>query len=142
MRRPRSTIARVNDARDDESDVLGPLERRVMTQLWRDGPQSVGEVRDALNRSGARTLAYTTVMTILVRLHEKGYLARQKEGRRYTYVATVDETSLRAQVGRRELSRLIERYGVGSVAGFAAELGEGDLADRLARLARESRQTT
>src|SRR3989304_4657196 len=61
---------------------------------------------------------------------------RQRGGRPFRYAAALDEASLRARVGRRELSELIERYGAGSVAGFATELGEGDLADRLARGAR------
>lgn len=117
--------------------LLGSLERRVMAQLWASGPQSVGEVLEALNRGDARRLAYTTVMTILVRLHEKGYLTRQREGRHFRYAQAFPESALEAQVGRRELGRLIERYGADSVAGFAADLGASDLAERLANLARK-----
>lgn len=113
-----------------------------MGRLWEGGPQTVTEVQDGLNASGDRALAYTTVMTILVRLHEKGYLRRTKEGRHYRYEAAVDERSLPAQVGRRELHRLIERFGAASVAGFATELGEGDLADRLRKLAQAPREPT
>lgn len=122
------------------ASVLGPLEHRVMARLWEAGPQTVGDVMDALNASAARRLAYTTVMTILVRLHEKGLVTRQKDGRNYRYTAAVDEGSIEAQLGRRELNRLIERYGAASVAGFAAELGEGELADRLRTLAKAPRE--
>jgi predicted transcriptional regulator len=115
--------------------VLGPLEHRVMTRLWQAGPQGVGDVMEAINGSSERQLAYTTVMTILVRLHDKGLVTRSKVGRHYRYTAAVEESLLGAQVGRRELNRLIERYGAASVAGFAAELGENDLADLLAKLA-------
>jgi len=132
----------MNDKLGVPTAVLGPLEQRVMARLWQAGPQAVGEVMDALNGSAERQLAYTTVMTILVRLHEKGLVRRQKEGRHYRYTAAVDESSLVAQVGRRELNRLIERYGAASVVAFAAELGEGDLADRLATLARARREPT
>lgn len=121
--------------------VLGPLEQRVMARLWQTGPQAVGEVVEALNGSAERQLAYTTVMTILVRLHEKGLVTRQKDGRQYRYTAAVDESSLEAELGRRELNRLLERYGAASVAGFATELGQGDLADRLTKLARAPRET-
>lgn len=117
------------------SNVLGPLELRVMAQMWAHGAHSVGEVLEALNARAGRPLAYTTVMTILVRLHEKGYLSREKEGRHFRYTPAVDESSVPAQAGRRELSRLIARYGADSVAEFAADLGEGDLAKRLADLA-------
>ena len=135
-------MAAMNDTMEGATAVLGPLEQRVMTRLWQGGPQTVGEVMEALNGSAERQLAYTTVMTILVRLHEKGLVRRQKERRHYRYTAAVDESSLVAQVGRRELNRLIERYGAASVVAFAAELGEGDLADRLATLARARREPT
>lgn len=118
------------------ADILGPLERRVMARLWAHGAKSVGEVLDEVNAEGKRALAYTTVMTILVRLHAKGYLTREKEGRYFRYAPAVDEASLPAQAGRRELSRLIERYGADTVAEFAADLGEGALAKRLAGMAR------
>ncbi len=121
--------------------ALGPLERRVMERLWAAGPQAVGDVLDAVNDSSHRRLAYTTVMTILVRLHEKGLVTRRKDGRNYRYTAAVDEGSVEAQLGRRELNRLIERFGATSVAGFAAELGEGELADRLRKIARAPRET-
>lgn len=121
----------MNDTLAGSTAVLGPLEQRVMTRLWAAGPQTVGDVLEALNGSAERQLAYTTVMTVLVRLHEKGFVTRQKDGRHYCYSAAVDESSLEAQVGRRELSRLIDRYGAASLAGFASELGEGDLASRL-----------
>lgn len=126
-------------AESPSAKLLGSLERRVMTQLWAGGPRSVGEVLAALNAADARHLAYTTVMTILVRLHEKGYVTREKEGRHFRYAAVVEESALEGQVGRRELSRLIDRYGAESVARFAADLGESGLARRLAGLARKHR---
>lgn len=123
-------------------DYLGPLERRVMEQLWRHGPQTVAEILDRLNSVSERKLAYTTVMTILVRLHEKGYASRTQTGRTYTYQAAMDEPMLAATVGRRELSRLIERYGAASLARFAEDLGNtgSPLADRLRQLAEEGSQ--
>ena len=123
-------------------DYLGPLERRVMEQLWRHGPQTVAEILDRLNSVSQRKLAYTTVMTILVRLHEKGYTTRTQTVRTYTYQAAMDEPMLAATVGRRELSRLIERYGAASLARFAEDLGNAGspLADRLRQLAEEESQ--
>lgn len=123
-------------------DYLGPLERRVMEQLWRHGPQTVAQILDRLNSVSERKLAYTTVMTILVRLHEKGYTARTQTGRTYTYQAAMDEPMLAATVGRRELSRLIERYGAASLARFAEDLGNAGspLGDRLRQLAEEESQ--
>jgi predicted transcriptional regulator len=62
---------------------LGPLEMRVLGLLGNE-PASVHDVQQALARAG-HELAYTTVMTVLVRLHEKGLARRTKEGRRYLY---------------------------------------------------------
>ena len=117
--------------------MVGPLERRVMDHLWRSGPSTVGEVRAALNRESPQQLAYTTVMTILVRLSDKGYLSRTREGRLFRYAAAFDEASLPAAIGRRELRRLIERHGADSVAGFAADLVgvDSELTARLRKLA-------
>jgi predicted transcriptional regulator len=115
-----------------------------MEQLWRSGPSTVGEVLDALNAASPDVLAYTTVMTTLARLHEKGYLTRVKEGRGFRYTAAVDETSLADMAGRRELQKLIERHGVSAVAAFAADLSEADsdLVARLRDLARHTEEST
>ena len=123
-----------------ETASLGPLEQRVMVHLWHVGPATVGEVRDALNAGAKRQLAYTTVMTILVRLDEKGYVSRTREGRLFRYTAAFAEDDLGAQIGRRDLRRLIERHGADTLAGFAADLvgPESDLAVGLQRIADES----
>ena len=120
-----------------EAQLLGPLERRVMDHLWRSGPSTVRQTRDCLNGSSLPPVAYTTVMTILVRLHHKGYLMRRRQGRQFEYAAAIDEASLPAAAGRRELRRLIERYGAARLAGFAADLAQldDDLAARLRALA-------
>lgn len=47
-------------------------------------PSSVQAIQAALARAG-HDLAYTTVMTVLTRLHDKGVVVRTKEGRRYLY---------------------------------------------------------
>ena len=63
---------------------MGELEARVMDVLWdRGGWLSPGEVHDVLGEK--RPLAYTTVMTILVRLWQKERLERQRDGRAYVY---------------------------------------------------------
>lgn len=123
-----------------ETASLGPLEQRVMAHLWHVGPATVGEVLDALNGAAKRKLAYTTVMTILVRLDGKGYVSRTREGRHFRYAAAFPEDALGAEIGRRDLRRLIERHGADSLAGFAADLvgADADLTTRLRTLADET----
>ena len=119
------------------SNVLGPLERRVMDHLWQSGPSTVAETRGVLNRASRQQLAYTTVMTILVRLQEKGYVTRAPEGRQYRYAAAFEEASLPAAVGRRDLRLLIERHGAETLASIAADLtgADSELTARLRDLA-------
>ena len=63
---------------------VGELEAAVMDVLWdRGGWLTPGEVQAAL--AGEHTLAYTTVMTILVRLWNKGRVQRQRDGRAFAY---------------------------------------------------------
>jgi predicted transcriptional regulator len=62
----------------------GELEAAVMNVLWdRGGWLTPGEVHEAL--ADDRQLAYTTVMTILVRLWKKGRVERERDGRAYAY---------------------------------------------------------
>lgn len=63
---------------------MGELEARVMDVLWdRDGWLSPRDVHSVLGKR--RPLAYTTVMTILVRLWQKQRLERERDGRAYVY---------------------------------------------------------
>ncbi|MFF3400374.1 BlaI/MecI/CopY family transcriptional regulator [Streptomyces sp. NPDC002659] len=69
---------------------LGELENAVMTAVWGTStPMNVRETMDALQTEG-RALAYTTVSTVMVNLHAKGWLHRALDGRafRYTGVCT------------------------------------------------------
>ena len=61
---------------------LGELESAILDLLWSaQGPLTPGEVREALQAD----LAYTTVMTVLVRLWRKGLLQRERRGRAFAY---------------------------------------------------------
>ena len=63
---------------------LGPTEARLMELAWRHKRLSV---KKALYYLGAKDKpAYTTVMTVLGRLTDKGLLLREKEGRSFTYL--------------------------------------------------------
>jgi len=67
---------------------MGGLEDQVMEYLWSvAGPATPGEVHEVI----APELAYTTVMTVLTRLYEKGRVTRDRRGRAYAYVALGSE---------------------------------------------------
>jgi BlaI family penicillinase repressor len=62
---------------------LTDAELEVMRAIWELEGGTVREVHERLNRN--RPLAYTTVMTMLNILEEKGHLTRRKQGRAYLY---------------------------------------------------------
>ncbi|MCQ4080990.1 BlaI/MecI/CopY family transcriptional regulator [Streptomyces sp. RB6PN25] len=65
---------------------LGDLEDVVMTRVWQwNRPVTVREVLEDLQQE--RSIAYTTVMTVMDNLHQKGWLRREHEGRAYRYEA-------------------------------------------------------
>ncbi|MFD3478947.1 BlaI/MecI/CopY family transcriptional regulator [Streptomyces sp. NPDC058695] len=65
---------------------LGELEDAVMTRVWEwNRPVTVREVLEDLQQD--RSIAYTTVMTVLDNLHQKGWVRREAEGRAYRYEA-------------------------------------------------------
>ena len=84
-----------------ERRAAGALEAEILAILREaDGPLSPGEVRQRLaarpQPGGPRgELSYSTVVTIVSRLHAKGLLARQRAGRGFTYTP-VDDASLAA----------------------------------------------
>ncbi|MDF3019723.1 MAG: hypothetical protein K0Q92_1026 [Steroidobacteraceae bacterium] len=70
---------------------LTDREADVMQVLWEHGPSVVNEVKEKL----ADDLAYTTVLTILRTLEQKGYVKHEEEGRVHRYFATVKEDAAR-----------------------------------------------
>src|SRR5260370_689906 len=77
----------------------GELEAAVLSVLWEAGRAlSPGEVQQALTgQAGAPELSYSTVVTILSRLHAKQALERRRDGRAFRYVPVADEAGLAAR---------------------------------------------
>jgi BlaI family penicillinase repressor len=106
------------------------LELAILKVLWRDGPCSVRQVRDALVEF--RDLAYTSVMTILGIMTRKGYVRRNKSGGSFVYKAVLTEQA----AGRGMLRDIVDRVFDGSAVAVMQHLIEtGDLdADELAQV--------
>lgn len=72
----------------------GSLETDVLNVLWSAGrPLQPNDVRELVPGD----LAYTSIATILSRLHAKGLVSRRAVGRAYEYLPSVDESDLAAQ---------------------------------------------
>lgn len=90
----------------DKRRPMGSLEAEVLAELWAhpDG------ATPAVILGGLRgDLAYTTVMTVLTRLWEKGLAARERQGRAYVYWAAVSEAELTAGRMKAALNRANDR---------------------------------
>ena len=101
--------------------AAGELEAAVLAVLQGAGaPLSPGEVRERIGGP----LAYTTVVTILSRLHAKGVLERHKAGRAYLYSPVADEPGLAARRMARVLDGEADREAV--LARFVSALSDSD----------------
>lgn len=97
--------------------ILGDLESEIMEVVWSIGQASVRDVLRELERR--RKIAYTTVMTVMSRLHEKGILKRKmdKSGA-FLYLSVKDKKSFLAQASERILKNFLREYGDVAVAQF------------------------
>ncbi|MEV0121363.1 BlaI/MecI/CopY family transcriptional regulator [Streptomyces sp. NPDC050703] len=83
---------------------LGDLEDAVMTRVWKwNRPVTVREVLEDLQQE--RSIAYTTVMTVLDNLHQKGWVRREAEGRAYRYEAVSTRAAYAAALMNEAWSR-------------------------------------
>jgi predicted transcriptional regulator len=82
---------------------LGPLEQRLLEEVWRRGTVTVRELID----DGAFEIAYTTVMTTLDRLYKKQVLNRAAEGRAFRYSARVSREELQRTAAEEAIRQLL-----------------------------------
>lgn len=82
---------------------LGELESTIMDRMWSyRRPASVRDVLEDLRRE--REIAYTTVMTVMDKLHTKGLLRRQMSGKAYLYEAVSSKEAYTADLMRASLA--------------------------------------
>ena len=123
-------VRRLRGANHGADRFLGPLESAVMDQMWERGTATVREIVDDIGKR--RDLAYTTVMTIMSRLHEKGLLARERDGKGYVYRPAFSREEHRARLSRELVRGLVDEFGDVALAQFAAELDTVDASHRSA----------
>ena len=101
--------------------AFGELEQEVLRVLWAaDAPLVAREVQERLSSPPA----YTTVMTILDRLHRKGSVTRTQRGRAFAYAPVATEAAAAADTIGALLARGNDRSAV--LQGFVDVLSEGD----------------
>lgn len=96
---------------------LAPAELEVLRVLWDEAPCTVRGVLNALHERGRR-VAYTTVLTFLTRMEQKGCVRSDKSGQAYVYRPLIS----RAEVSRSRLRALLEQLYDGSAGSLALQL--------------------
>lgn len=118
------------DDLDRALEVLGPLEARIMRAVWTGQVHEPFTVRDVL--ALLPELAYTTVLTTMRRLADKGVLvADAAVGRRaYDYRAAGGPADFLTIESTREAAAAVQRYGDAALVAFAARLDALEPAQR------------
>lgn len=96
--------------------TLGDLQHAIMKVLWQRSEATVAEVHDALYED--RSLAPTTIATMLRKMEDKGVVAHRVEGRQFVYRPTVSEPEVRTSM----VSELVDRLFSGDAAALVSHL--------------------
>lgn len=87
---------------------LGETEMEVLHHVWDMEEASVSEVLKQIQKN--RKVAYTTIMTVMKNLADKGYLKYRKEGISYIYSAAIQPDDVRFNL----VNRLVDKVFKGS----------------------------
>lgn len=131
---PKPLTERLGRRAKPEEWFLGSLQSQTLVILSRRGPSTVREVVDAFPPRDVP--AYTTIMTVLVKLQEKGLARRSKNGKGFVYEALYTPEELRDRMAEHLVRELVDDFGDVALAHFASALSATDRR-RLAKLRRK-----
>lgn len=107
--------------------VLGNLESEVMDIVWLKGEEvTVRDVYEVL--ASKRKLAYTTIMTIMVRLAEKGILVSRKDGKTLYFLPAMSRQDFTASVVGDVVDSLLEDFAEDAMTHFLSRVKKSDKA--------------
>jgi predicted transcriptional regulator len=110
--------------REPLADVLGPLEAEVMEIVWDRGEAVVRDVHREL--SAKRGIAYTTVMTTMSRLTDKGILGRLEDQPAHRYFPKISREQYERSTVKSVVDWLVTSFGDPAVAYFIDRVEEED----------------
>lgn len=99
------------------SPTLGPLEMQVLGILEQQQHCDVSEMQKILEQRG-HDIAYTTVMTVLTRMHDKGVVSRRKDGRKFLYSYTKNSSKTKVGILKGIKDRLFGNERLAAVVSF------------------------
>jgi BlaI family transcriptional regulator, penicillinase repressor len=86
---------------------IGAAEFQVLKVLWDSGPLPVRDVLNRLHKQG-KTVAYTTVQTLLTRLEQKGFVKSDKSGLAHVFRSCLSQERVRKSRVRKLVSQLYD----------------------------------
>lgn len=98
---------------------LTPLETLIMNVLWDESPAPVRLVQERLEP--VKPMAYSTVLTMMRILREKGFLSSRRQGKADLYRPLVT----RETMGKRSIGDLIESFFSGSAEALVSQVLNG-----------------
>lgn len=113
---------------------LGPLESELLNIIWDSTRISATDIHDRILADPDRELAYGSVMTVLRRLEQKGWIACDKEGRNLYWQTLISREEAQALTAYNQLNRFLEVGNADIVAAFANDLDRASM-DKLEAIA-------
>jgi BlaI family transcriptional regulator, penicillinase repressor len=107
--------------KDLDSIILARQELRIMKVIWERGMATVKEVCDAMSQK--KTTAYTTILTLMGILEEKGALIHSRMGRAYVYKPLLT----RQQATRNQVRDVLARFFDGNAEKLIANVLENEI---------------
>lgn len=133
MKKSNLTLASYKPNHKGIRKVLGTLEASIMECLWEFESATVRDVFVCLSKK--RDIAYTTVMTVMGRLTDKGFLTKEKSGNAYVYSPSVSKKDLDESVAGSLLNGLVDHISAGALANFVNAISvDHKMLDELERL--------
>ena len=111
------------EASSQNQTGLGPLESRIMEIVWNAGEATVSSV---VRELGKQSPAYTTVMTVMARLTDKGLLTRSLVGKAHVYRPTRSRREHLQHLSEEAVRRVLREHGQLAVAHFVQEMEQLD----------------
>jgi predicted transcriptional regulator len=112
--------------RSEPTPLPSDAQWEVLNIIWGRGESTVGEVWQEF--SVRRSVARNTVLTLIARLEEKGWLRRRTEGGALRYSVTVPQQTALRQIARRLVDTAFEGSAEGLVMALLddTDLSEGE----------------
>lgn len=120
--------------------ILGDLETDIMEILWKQNEMTVHDVHKKI--LSQRSIAYTTVMTVMSRLEEKGLLRRVKEGNVFVYSPSIAKEQFTLSTVKKVINEILADFSTPALSSFVESLDEmdSDKIKELTKLIEEKRK--